>query len=44
MNGTFEMSVSSPILKQLESTVEMGHIDTENINKQSTSYMVARDN
>ena len=37
------MLVSSPILKQLESTVEMGHIDTESINKQRTSYMVARD-
>ena len=36
------MSVSGPILKQLESTAEMSHIGTENINKHSTSYMVVR--
>ena len=42
MNGTFEMSVSSPILKQLESTVEMGHIDTENINKQRKYFIYGR--
>ena len=37
------MSVSGPILKQLENTAEMSHIGTENINKHSTSYMVVRD-
>ena len=42
-NGSFEMSVSGPILKHLESTAEMSHIGTENINKHSTSYMVVRD-
>ena len=41
---TFEISVSNPILKQLEDTVQMGDICAEYKNRQYTSYIIAPDN